>query len=41
MRPVLSVAPDVIRTFAISHDGRQLFISRGANEADIWMATIK
>jgi eukaryotic-like serine/threonine-protein kinase len=40
-REILSVAPDVIRNLAVSRDGRQLFINRGANEGDIWMAQIK
>jgi dipeptidyl aminopeptidase/acylaminoacyl peptidase len=40
-RGVLSVAPETIRNFSLSGDGRQLVITRGANEADIWMATIK
>jgi serine/threonine protein kinase len=40
-REVLSVAPETIRNFSLSGDGRQLVITRGVNEADIWMATIK
>jgi eukaryotic-like serine/threonine-protein kinase len=40
-REVLSTAPDVIRNLAVSRDGRQVFISRGANEGDIWIAQIR
>lgn len=40
-REVLSVEPDRIRNARLSRDGKQLFIVRGANEADIWMATLK
>ena len=39
-REILSAAPDVIRC-ALSPDRRHLFIARGADEADIWMAQIK
>lgn len=38
---VFSAAPDSITDFATTPDGRQLFITRGSAEADIWMATIK
>jgi eukaryotic-like serine/threonine-protein kinase len=40
-REVLSTAPDVIRYVVVGRDGRQIYISRGPNEADIWMATIR
>jgi Tol biopolymer transport system component len=41
VREVLSAAPDNITDFATTRDGRELFITRGTSEADIWMATIK
>jgi serine/threonine protein kinase len=41
VREVLSAAPDSITDFATTPDGRQLFITRGSSEADIWMATIR
>jgi Tol biopolymer transport system component len=40
-REILSTAPDVIRNIAVSRDGRLIFIARGADEADIWMAQLK
>ena len=40
-REILSTAPDVIRYIAVSRDGRHIFIARGADEADIWMAQLK
>ena len=40
-REILSTAPDVIRYIAVSRDGRHIFIARGAEEADIWMAQLK
>jgi serine/threonine protein kinase len=40
-RDVLSVGPDVIRWWTLSKDARTLIVSRGSNESDIWMATIK
>jgi Tol biopolymer transport system component len=40
-REFLSAAPDQINMFSLSHDGRQLYLTRGPREADIWMATLK
>jgi Tol biopolymer transport system component len=40
-REVLSVAPDGIHNARLSRDGRQLFIVRGANEADVWLSTLE
>ena len=40
-RAVLSVAPDLVRNVALSRDGRRLYIVRGANEGDIWMARLE
>jgi hypothetical protein len=40
-RELLSVSPDVVTSLALSRDGRQLFVTRAANEADIWLATLK
>ena len=40
-REVLSVAPDGINNARLSRDGRQLFIVRGANEADVWLSTLE
>ena len=40
-REILSVAPDVIRYIAVSRDGRRVFIARGTDEGDIWMAQMK
>jgi serine/threonine protein kinase/Tol biopolymer transport system component len=40
-REVLSTAPDIIRNLAVSRDGRQVFISRGANEGDVWIAQVQ
>jgi hypothetical protein len=33
--------PDVIRNVAVSRDSRQIYMTRGADEGDIWMAQIK
>ena len=40
-QPVHSVAPDRLRGFAISAARKELYISRGPEEADIWIATIQ
>jgi serine/threonine protein kinase/Tol biopolymer transport system component len=40
-REILSTAPDIIRYIAVSSNSRQIFIARGADEGDIWMAQIK
>ena len=40
-REVFSAAPDYIRGFDISKDRQSLYVARGAQEADIWLATIK
>ena len=40
-REILSTAPDIIRYIAVSSTTRQIFIARGAEEGDIWMAQIK
>jgi hypothetical protein len=40
-RPVYSAAPDRVRGFALSASGNELYISRGPEEADIWIATIE
>jgi eukaryotic-like serine/threonine-protein kinase len=40
-RQLLSVAPEVILSLAVSRDGRQIFVTRAANEADIWLATLQ
>ena len=40
-RPVYSSAPDRLRGFALSAIRRELYISRGPEEADIWIATIQ
>ena len=39
-RELLSTAPEVIRYIALSRDKRHLYVARGAEEADIWMARI-
>ena len=40
-QPVHSVAPDRLRGFALSAARKELYISRGPEEADIWIATIQ
>ncbi len=40
-RPVYTAAPDVIRGFSLSASRRELYVSRGPEEADIWIATIQ
>ena len=40
-RPVYSSAPDRLRGFALSATRQQLYVSRGPEEADIWIATIQ
>ena len=40
-REILSVAPDFIRDFHFSRDREWLFLARGAQEADLWLATMK
>ena len=41
MRAVYSSAPDVLRGFSLSRPRRELYISRGPEEADVWIATIQ
>jgi hypothetical protein len=40
-RPVYSSAQGRLRGFALSAIRRELYISRGPEEADIWIATIQ
>jgi hypothetical protein len=40
-RTVFSSAPDVLRGFTLSLPRRELSISRGPEEADVWIATIQ
>jgi Tol biopolymer transport system component len=40
-RPVYSAATDRLRGFALSVSRRELYVSRGPEEADIWIATIQ
>jgi Tol biopolymer transport system component len=40
-RPIYSAAPDALRSFALSPDGRELYVSRGPDEADIWIGRIR
>jgi Tol biopolymer transport system component len=40
-RTIYSAAPDALRSFALSPDGRELYVSRGPDEADIWIGTIQ
>jgi Tol biopolymer transport system component len=37
---VLSIPPDTVEGFSVSHDNRWIFFSRGKAEADIWMLTL-
>ena len=37
----LSPLPDVLRAFGLSAARRELYVSRGPDEADIWIATIQ
>jgi serine/threonine protein kinase len=39
--PIYTSAPDVIRGFTLSAARKELYISRGPDEADIWIATIQ
>ncbi len=41
LRVAYSSAPDVLRGFSLSRARRELYISRGPEEADIWIATIQ
>ena len=41
VRPAYSAAPDALRGFGLSIPRRELYISRGPEEADIWIATIQ
>ena len=41
VRETLDVSPDVMSGFALSPDGRTLYVARGPYEAGIWMATLK
>jgi len=38
---ILSAACDAIRYIAISRDRRRIFIARGAEQADTWMAQLE
>jgi len=38
---LLSTSPDRLWHLAVSHDGRSLYLTRGAREADVWVATLK
>ena len=38
---VYAAPPDMIRGFSLSPSKRELYISRGPEEADIWIATIE
>jgi Tol biopolymer transport system component len=40
-RSIYSAAPDVLRSFTLSPDGRELYVSRGPDEADIWIGRIQ
>jgi hypothetical protein len=40
-RPIYSAAPDRIRGFSLSAARNTLYVSRGPEEADIWIATIQ
>ncbi len=39
-REVLSTAPQFLRSYALSRDGRALYVAAGDNESDIWMAAV-
>jgi serine/threonine protein kinase/Tol biopolymer transport system component len=39
-KPLLSVAPHLVRGASFTPDGRQLIFSHGPEEGDIWMATL-
>ena len=41
VRVAYSSAPDVLRGFSLSRPRRELYISRGPEEADVWIATIQ
>jgi Tol biopolymer transport system component len=41
VRPIYSAAPDGVRSFGFSPDGTAFYVSRGPDEADIWIATIE
>jgi Tol biopolymer transport system component len=41
VRPVYTAAPDGVRSFALSAAGTEFYVSRGPDEADIWIATIE
>ncbi len=36
-----STAPDLVRTFSLTLDGRRLYISRGPEEGDVWVTTLR
>ena len=40
-RPIYASTPDVIRGFSLSIPRQMLYVSRGPEEADIWIATIQ
>jgi len=39
-RELFSVEPEVMSDLSLSRDGRQMFVTRRANESDIWLATL-
>jgi Tol biopolymer transport system component len=41
MRTVYSSSPELVRGFALSPAGTEFYVSRGPDEADIWIATIQ
>ena len=41
VRVAYSSAPDLLRGFSLSRSRRELYISRGPEEADVWIATIQ
>jgi Tol biopolymer transport system component len=41
VRELVSVAPDQVGAFSLSHDNRRMVFARFVFEADIWLATLK
>jgi eukaryotic-like serine/threonine-protein kinase len=41
VRPLYSSAPDIVRSLSLSVVRRELVVSRGPDEADVWIATIQ
>jgi hypothetical protein len=37
---VIALGPQLIRGASVSRDGKRLFFSYGAEEGDIWLATL-